>query len=99
MKIQTLAFIILLVAFVLTICRDPAGRVAVIVFITGLGEFALGLAAVMALFQTVGSIGLARDLLEHAEAFAATLVVLAIGTAAMTGWLFIGVWCVQASIP
>lgn len=99
MRLQTLAFIIMMIAVVLTICRDPAGRVAVIVFVTGLGEFALGLAAVMALFQTVGSIGLARDLLEHAEAFVATMIVLTVGSAAMAGWLFAGAWCVRASVP
>ncbi|WP_165246166.1 hypothetical protein [Paludisphaera soli] len=99
MKLQTLAFVILMVAFVLAMCRDPAGRIGVIVFITGVGAVALGLAAVMALFQTIGSIGLARGLLEHAEALAATTLVLVVGTAAMSCWIFAGAWCVQASLP
>jgi len=99
MKIQTLAFAILIVAFVLAVCRDPAGRVGLIVFVTGVGEVVLGLAAVMALFQAVGSLGLARGLLEHAEALAATTVVLVVGTAAMSFWLFAGAWCVNATLP
>ncbi len=98
-KLQTLAFVILIAAFVLAMCRDPAGRVGVIVFVTGSGAVALGLAAVMALFQTIGSIGLARGLLEHAEALAATTLVLVVGTAAMSFWIFAGAWCVQATLP
>nr|WP_303652439.1 hypothetical protein [Paludisphaera mucosa] len=83
----------------MAMCRDPAGRIGVIVFITGIGEVFLGLAAVMALFQTIGSIGLARGLLEHAEALAATTLVLALGTVGMTFWLFVGAWCIQLSVP
>ncbi|AMV40133.1 hypothetical protein [Planctomyces sp. SH-PL62] len=99
MKLQTLAFVIFILALLMAMCRDPAGRVGVIVFVTGIGAVALGLAAVMALFQTIGSIGLARGLLEHAEALAATTLVLVVGTAAMSFWIFAGAWCVQASLP
>ena len=56
MRLQTLACVILFLAFILTRRRDPAGRVGVLVFFTGVGEVALGLAAVMALFRTVGAI-------------------------------------------
>ena len=99
MRLQTLAFVILFLAFILTLGRDPAGRVGVLVFFTGVGEVALGLAAVMALFRTVGAIGEADAVLEHADALAATTVVLAVGTAAMSAWLFVGAWCIQASLP
>ena len=58
--------------------------VGLIVFVTGLGETALGVTAIMALFQTVGAIGMARGLLEHAEAMAATTVVLVVATAVMS---------------
>lgn len=98
MRLQTIALVILFVAFILTLCRDPAGRVGVIVFFTGVGEVGLGLAAVMALFQTLGAIGEARGLLEHADALAATAAVLAVGAAVMSLWLFVGVWCIQASL-
>ena len=41
------------------------GRIALIVFLTALGEVVLGIAAVLALFQTIGAIGMARGLHEH----------------------------------
>ena len=42
------------------IVRDEVGRVAVIVFFTGLGTCVAGVASIMALFQTVGALGEAR---------------------------------------
>lgn len=85
-------------AWVMAILRDPAGRALVIVFATGAGEVLLGLAAVMALFQTVGAIGEARSLVAHAEALAATSVVLTLATGLMSGWLFAGCWLIALCV-
>jgi hypothetical protein len=89
---------ILAMALVLTIARDPAGRVGVIVFITGLGEAASGTVAALALFQTIGALGEARNLYDHAEALLATAVVLAFSTSVMGGLLFVGAWCVSVAV-
>ncbi len=86
MRLWHLTVVILVVGIVLSVVRDPVGRVALIVFVTGLGEAALGLAAVMALFQTIGAIGMARGLLDHAEAVAATTLVLLAATVAALVW-------------
>ena len=99
MRLWHLTVVILMLGVVFSLVRDPVGRVGLIVFVTGLGETALGVTAIMALFQTVGAIGMARGLLEHAEAMAATTVVLAVATAVMSFWLFIGVWLIQATLP
>lgn len=87
-----------LLAVVLTIARDPAGRVAMVVFFTMVGEVIVGTTAIMMLFQTVGAIGEAKGLVEHAAAVFATTVVLAIGTALMWGLLVIGGWLVLISV-
>jgi hypothetical protein len=95
MKLWQMVFAIVLIAVVLVLFRDPTGRVFVIVFVTGLGEFVLGLAAVMALFQTVGALGEAKGLFDHFEALAATTGVLAVGSGGMSGLFFAGAWLVS----
>src|SRR5262245_17633038 len=99
MRIWHLVFAVGVSALVLTIGRDPVGRVALIVFVTALGEVILVTTAILALFQTIGAMGMARGLLAHMEAAAATTLVLVIATAIMSIWLFIGAWMVQVSIP
>src|SRR3954470_8228651 len=98
MRLWHLTLGVLITACVLSLSRDPAGAVAVIVFITGLGEVVLGTTAIMALFQTLGALGEARGLAAHAEALVATTVVLTVATAIMCGWLFIGAWIVQVAV-
>ena len=51
----------------------------------------------LALFQTIGSLGEAKGLFAHAEAVATTALVLIIATTIMSSWLFAGAWLVQAS--
>jgi hypothetical protein len=80
----------------LTAARDMVGRVALIVFFVGLGEFIIGLIAVMSLFQTVGAIGHARGLLSYAQAIGATAMILLVASLTMNGLLAIGIWVVQA---
>jgi hypothetical protein len=99
MRLWHLTVAILVLGIVLSVVRDPVGRVALIVFVTAFGEAALGLTAVMALFQTIGAIGMARGLLDHAEAVAATTLVLIAATAIMSFWLFMGAWLIQATVP
>jgi hypothetical protein len=98
MRLWHVFFGVGLLAVMMTIARDPAGRVAMVVFFTTLGEVVVGTTAVMMLFQTVGAIGEAKGLYEHAEALVATTVVLALGTALMSGLLFIGAWLVVLSV-
>jgi hypothetical protein len=95
MRLAHVLFAVGLIAIVMTLFRDPFGRVFVIVFATGVGEVVLGLAALMALFQTVGALGQAEGLSDHAEALAATSVILAVASVTMSAWLFVGAWLVM----
>ena len=99
MRLSHLLFAVLVVGTALGIARDEVGRVALIVFLTGLGAVVSALAAIMALFQTIGAFGEARSLGAHVEALAATIVVLAVGSAVMLGLLFAGALLVQWVIP
>ena len=98
MRLAHLVFAVAALAVVLTMAREPIGRVFVIVFLTGLGEIVFGLAAVMALFQTVGAFGEAKSAYAHFEAVAATTVVLSLATTLMAGWLCAGVWLIAAFV-
>jgi hypothetical protein len=97
MRLWHLVTAVALVAFSMMLARDPLTRVFLIIFTTGLGEVVLGLAAVMALFQMIGALGEARTLPAHAEAAAATTVILALATGAMSAWMFAGFWLVWAT--
>jgi hypothetical protein len=99
MRLWHLVLMILILGILLSITRDPVGRIALIVFVTAVGEVFFGTTAVMALFQTIGAIGMARGLLEHTQAVAATTVVLIAATTIMSMWLFIGAWLVRAVLP
>lgn len=99
MRLWHFFVLILVVGIFLSIMRDTVGRIALIVFVTALGEVALGTTAVLALFQTIGAIGMARGFLEHGQALAATTLVLIVATGIMSIWLFVGAWLVQAVLP
>lgn len=99
MRLWHLVVFILAMGLVLAIVRDPVGRIALIVFITALGEVVIGTTAVLALFQTIGSLGEAKGVVAHAEAVATTTLVLVIATAIMSSLLFGGAWLVQAALP
>jgi hypothetical protein len=99
MRLWHLVVVILALGVIFTIVRDPVGRIALIVFTTGLGEVIFGTTAIMALFQTIGAIGEAKGLFAHVEAIASTTLVLVIATSVMSLWLFAGGWLVQAAIP
>jgi hypothetical protein len=99
MRLWHLFVFIMVMGMVLAIGRDPVGRIAMIVFVTALGEVVIGTTAILALFQTIGSLGEAKGLVAHAEAVATTTLVLVLATAIMSSWLFAGAWLVQASLP
>jgi hypothetical protein len=99
MRLWHLFVAIMALSVIFTIIRDPVGRIALIVFLTGLGEVVFGTTAILALFQTIGSLGEAKGLFDHAEAVAATALVLIIATTIMSSWLFAGAWLVQSAIP
>ena len=84
MRLWHLLVVILALGLILAIVRDPVGRIALIVFVTALGEAIIGTTAVLALFQTIGGIGEAKGLFAHAEAVATTALVLIIATTVMS---------------
>ncbi|WP_422925948.1 hypothetical protein [Singulisphaera sp. PoT] len=98
MRLWHLTLAVILVSVILSLIRDPVGRVAVIVFFTGLGEVVMGTSAILALFQTLGALGEAKGLVAHTEALMATGIVLSIATGAMSAWLWIGVWLVKTTV-
>jgi hypothetical protein len=97
-RLWHLIYIVAGLAIVMTLARDPMARVMMIVVAMGIGEVVFGLVAVMALFQTIGALGEARQLVEHAEALAATSFVLAVGTAIMCAWLYIGMLMIRVFV-
>jgi hypothetical protein len=99
MRLWHLFVAILALAVILAIVRDQVGRVALIVFVTALGEVIMGTTAILALFQTIGAFGEAKGLFAHAEAIATTALVLIFATAIMSSWLFAGAWLIQVSLP
>lgn len=90
MRVWHLIFAVILAALVLKITEVPAGRVAVVVFVTGLGLITFGCVGLLALFRSIGAIGAARDGRGRAEALLSTLFVLAMAAGAMAGVLAIG---------
>lgn len=86
---------IIVLAVILVVCREPAGRVAVVVFFTAIGEVVCGTTALLALFRTLGALGSAKGVVAHAEAIIATTLVLTFATLLMSGILFTGVWLVR----
>ncbi len=99
MRLSTTMFFVLVLAVAFALLRDEVGRVAVIVFITGLGVTVGGLMAIMTLFQTLGAFGEARTLAAHVEALASTVLVLAISSVGMLATMFAGAYLVQWAVP
>ena len=90
MRLGHLLLTVLFTAIALAIARDAVGRVALVVFVTGLGEVVFGTAAIMALVQTIGAIGQAERPAAYAEALAATAVVPVVASLTMLGLLVVG---------
>jgi hypothetical protein len=98
MRIWHTLFAVFFVAVGLTLLRDPAGRVAVVVFLIGVAVLICGLTAIMMLFQTVGSIGAARGPGEVGIGVLATAVVLALAATIMAGMVAVGIGLVLAIV-
>ncbi len=98
MRIAHLIFAVAVCSVIFAFARDPAGRVFVIGFVAGLGEIALGVAGILALFQTVGHFAEAKTFLDRVSALAATSGVLAIASILMFAVLFAGAWLVSVSV-
>ncbi len=92
MRLWHILFGVFLSATVLAIAREEVGRVAIVVFATTISEVFLGTASLLMLFRTFGAIGMARNAMMYVEAIAATIAVLFVGTAAMAGVLYIGIF-------
>ncbi len=90
MKLWHLSFVVLLLAMMMAIARDEIGRVALVVFLTGIALIVLGVSSLMMLFRTVAALGSAETLSSSMEALAATAAVLLIGAASMWLALWVG---------
>ena len=95
MRLWHTTFAIFLFAMVLTISRGSAGRVAIVVFVTGSAELICGVATVMMLFQTIGSLGQSRGLLEGVQCAVATILVTAVAAWMMVAMLTLGARMVE----
>ncbi|HEY2158687.1 MAG TPA: hypothetical protein VGH33_23855 [Isosphaeraceae bacterium] len=93
MRILHIVFAVFMLALALTVAREPVGRVALVVFVTLGAELACGTTAVMLLFQTIAAIGDARDVLEYAQGFLATAIVLFVAS-----WLMLGMFSLCISV-
>ena len=81
---------VFLVAVVMGMWRDVTSRVALIVFVAGTGECALGTAAILMLFRTLAAIGYATEPREYAQAIGRTALVAAAATFFMTFVIWAG---------
>lgn len=95
MRLWQLASAVLLAAIVLSIGRDEVGRVALVVFIAGLAEVALGTAAILMLFRSLAALADARGPARLVEAVAATGLILVLSSASMIVVVCVAIWTVQ----
>lgn len=89
MRILHLVYAVFMIALAFAVAREPVGRVAVVVFVTLAGELICGTSAIMLLFQTVGSIGDARGVLDYVQGLMATAIVLVVASWLMVRMLYI----------
>lgn len=99
MRLWHWLLMIWMTATALAVARDPIGRVALVVFVTGLIEIILGTTAVMTLFRTLGAIGEARRLTAYAEAILATVLVLTVASISMNAVFAVGMRLAQVVVP
>lgn len=95
MRLWHFLFAILGVALVLAIAREPMGRVALVVFFTGICLIFLGTSSLMMLFRTFGEIGMARTGRHYLEAIFATAGVLFFGTVSILTVIWFGAVVLQ----
>lgn len=95
MRIWHLILMVMMAAVVLGVARESVGRVALVVFVTGLVEFVLGTTFLVTLFRTFGALGEARRVRAYLEAIVASALVLVVASYVMNIVLWVGVWLVQ----
>ena len=93
MRILHLVYAVFMLALAFAVAREPAGRVAIVVFVTLGGEAICGTTAVLLLFQTVAAIADSRGALEYIQSLMATALVLVVAS-----WLMIGMFYLCGSI-
>jgi hypothetical protein len=93
MRILHIVFAVFMLALALTIAREPVGRVALVVFVTLGGELVCGTTAVMLLFRTIAAIGDARGVIDYAQGFLATAIVLFVAA-----WLMLGMFSLCVTV-
>jgi hypothetical protein len=98
MRLWHFLLAVFFLGIIFALAREEVGRVSLVVFVTGFAEFFLGTMAIMALFQTVGSIGEARGITEHFLAIVATILVLIVAALVMNVVLWLGVSLVQSVV-
>ena len=98
MKIWHLTLAVFVLAIAMTVARDEIGRVALVVFVTAIGEVVLGTSAILMLFRTLGSFGAARSFVAHLQALVATAGVLFFGGASMLAIMWFGASLLQVVV-
>lgn len=99
MRIWQLIVAVMALALVLSVARSEQGKITLIVFFTGLGTMAVGAAALMHLFKTVGAFGHAECLRDQLEAILATMVIVFIASSLMNMIIGCGIFLVQQMVP
>jgi hypothetical protein len=96
MRVWHLVFAVFLTALVLKVGEAPAGRVAIVVFVTGLGLILFGTIGLLSLFQTLAAVGAAEHAGQRCWALAWSLAVLLLASSAMSGTLIVGMAVLKA---
>ena len=95
MRLWHLIFAVFLTAVGLAISRDEVGRVALVIFLTGMSLIFLATCSLLLLFRTCGALGMAQSWLTQIEAIAATVFVLFFSSASMWAVLWCGMSVVR----
>lgn len=94
MRVGHLLLAVFLSAIVMSLARTPEGRVMVVTFVFGVAMVAAAITTLLAMFQTVGSLGTARGGAQVVEALVATAAVTVVGAGVTVMALWAGIWLV-----
>jgi hypothetical protein len=92
LRLWHLVFAVFLVAVTMGMWREVTSRVALIVFVAGTGECAVGTTALLMLFRSLAAVGYATEPREYARALGRTALVLVGATFLMTSVIWLGAW-------
>jgi hypothetical protein len=99
MRLWHVLVLVFLVAMALSVWQSEYGRITLVLFLTGIGEVAVGATALMNLFKSVGAFGNAKSFQAHVEALVATALILTAGSIGMTAVLWFGGVVIQMVSP